>query len=92
MYMEIGKHGVEMAEKMEKILRDNGFDFYLDTPTNQKFVVLEDSMLEMFKDKVEYGFWEKPDDTHTVIRFAASWSTTDEDLAALEDVARDRPA
>ncbi len=88
LYMEIGKHGVEMAEKMEKILRDNGFDFYLDTPTNQKFVILEDSMLEMFKDKIEYGFWEKPDDTHTVIRFAASWSTTDEDLAVLEDVVR----
>ena len=34
--------------------------------------------------KVAYSFWEKPDDEHTVVRFATGWSTTDEDLQALD--------
>ena len=37
-----------------------------------------------FKKHVNVGFWEKPDDTHTVIRFATSWATTEEELIELE--------
>ena len=44
--------------------------------------------LKKLKEKVAVGFWEKYDDTHTVIRFATSWSTTEEDLKALEQILR----
>lgn len=84
LYNEIGRHGIEMAEKLEQILKDKECEFYMETPTNQKFVVMENERLEKIRSKVDYGFWEKPDDIHTVVRFATSWSTTDEDLAALE--------
>lgn len=86
LYYQIGKHGIEMAEKLEKILRDKGIEIYMETPTNQKFVIMEDSRLEKLKGIVEYGFWEKADDEHTVVRFATSWSTTDEDLKTLAEV------
>ena len=42
-------------------------------------------MKELSKN-VEFGFWEKYDDNHTVVRFATSWSTTKEDLEALEHI------
>ena len=32
---------------------------------------------------VSFGFWEKSDETHTVVRFATSWATTEEDVRAL---------
>ena len=32
---------------------------------------------------VEFGFWEKYDETHSVIRFATSWATTMEDTQKL---------
>jgi len=32
------------------------------------------------------SFWEKYDDTHTVIRLATSWSTTQEDIDKLREV------
>ncbi|MBR2548084.1 MAG: low specificity L-threonine aldolase [Eubacterium sp.] len=86
LYYEIGRHGIEMSEKLEKILRDKGIKIYMETPTNQKFVIMEDSRLEKLKGIVEYGFWEKADDEHTVVRFATSWSTTDEDLKTLAEV------
>ena len=34
--------------------------------------------------KVRFSFWEKADENRSVVRFATSWSTTEEDLAALE--------
>ena len=32
---------------------------------------------------VEFGFWEKYDETYSVIRFATSWATTVEDTQKL---------
>ena len=34
--------------------------------------------------EVRFGFWEKYDADHTTVRFATSWSTTEEDLEKLE--------
>ncbi len=35
----------------------------------------EADALERLGEKVNYGFWEKYDDGHTVIRFATDWGT-----------------
>ena len=37
-------------------------------------------------EQVVYSFWEKPDDTHTVIRFATSWATTEADVEKLLEI------
>ena len=84
--MEIGRHGIDMAERLEKILRDKGYEFFLETPTNQKFIVVENGKLEEIRRSIDYGFWEMKDDSHTVIRLATSWSTTEEDLKVLGEV------
>ncbi len=86
LYFEISRHAIEMTEKMKDILKAHGLHFYIASPTNQQFVVLEDSLLKKLKEKVAVSFWEKADETHTVVRFAASWSTTDEDLRKLDAI------
>lgn len=83
LYGEIGRHGIEMAEQLKTILHEKQLPFYLESPTNQQFVILANDRLAELKKQVDCGFWEKYDDTHTVVRFATSWSTTAEDLAAL---------
>lgn len=88
LYFKISKHAIQMAEKLKEIVRDCGLEFYLESPTNQQFVVLENEKLKKLKEKVAVGFWEKYDDTHTVIRFATSWSMTEEDLKALDQILR----
>ena len=84
LYGRIGRYAIGMADKLEEIFRDRGYEFFLETPTNQKFIVLTNEEAEKLAEKVEYGFWEQPDDDHTVIRLATSWSTTEEDLIQLE--------
>lgn len=88
LYFKISKHAIQMAGKLKEIVRDCGLEFYLESPTNQQFVVMDNEKLKKLKEKVAVGFWEKYDDTHTVIRFATSWSTTEEDLKALEQILR----
>ncbi len=86
LYFEIGAHAIKMAEKIKEILREKGCTFYLDSPTNQQFIVVENSKLQELGKKVTYSFWEKYDENHTVIRLATSWSTTEEDVEALREV------
>ena len=75
-----------MAEKLKKVLLEKGYHLFLDTPTNQIFVVLENGKMEELRSAVRFGFWEKYDDNHTVVRFATSWATTEEEIEALAAV------
>lgn len=83
LYFEISRHAIDMAEKMKAVFRKKGYTFYLDSPTNQQFLILDNRCMENLKKHVTFSFWEKQDDSHTVVRFAASWSTTESDLKAL---------
>ena len=74
-----------MAEQLKNILRRKGYRFYLETPTNQQFVVVENGQMEELAKKVSFGFWEELDETHTVIRFATSWAT---DLNEIEELGK----
>lgn len=86
LYMEISRHAIEMAERLKEILQGKGYPFYLDSPTNQQFVILENDRMERLKKEVAFSFWEKYDDSHTVVRFATGWSTTKEELCQLERI------
>lgn len=86
LYFDIGRHAIEKAEELKAVLREKGYDFFLESPTNQQFVILENNHMEMLKEKVAFGFWEKYDEKHTVVRFATSWSTTDEDIEYLRRI------
>lgn len=85
LYYEIGKTGIDHAEKLKDILVRKGFEFFMKTSTNQQFVIVENTYMEELAKKVDFGFTQTYDDNHTVIRFATSWSTTDEDLRLLEE-------
>lgn len=83
LYKETGRNAIETAALLREGLRQKGYTFYNSSPTNQLFLVMENSRLEELKNHVVYSFWEKADDTHTVIRFATSWATSREDVEKL---------
>lgn len=83
LYFKISRHAIEMAEYMKEGLRKKGVPFYLDSPTNQQFVILENTRMEKLQKEVAFSFWEKADENHTVIRLATSWATTKENIDRL---------
>ena len=86
LYEKIGQTAIKAADQIRDALQKKGYKFYFESPTNQIFVIMENDKLAEMAQKVEYGFWEKYDDTHTVVRFATDWGTTDEDVESLIDI------
>ena len=86
LYMKIGKSAIEAAERITRTLQEKGYRLYFESPTNQIFVIIENDALKKLGEKVEYSFWEKYDDNHTVIRFATDWGTTEAEANALIDI------
>lgn len=86
LYYKISQHAIEMAEVLKQGLKEKGYRFFLNSPTNQQFIVLENAKMEELKKEVAFSFWEKYDESHTVVRFATSWATTKEDVKALLDL------
>ncbi|MCR5153815.1 MAG: low specificity L-threonine aldolase [Lachnospiraceae bacterium] len=83
LYLNIGKNAVKYAMRIKNALRENGYEIFIDTPTNQVFFVISNKEMKELAKKVEFGFWEKYDEDHTVIRFATSWATKEEDVERL---------
>lgn len=83
LYLKISKNAIETANTLKQALKEKDYHFLLDTPTNQIFIVLENNKMKELEKDVEFSFWEKYDDTHTVVRFATSWATEMEDVKKL---------
>lgn len=86
LYFQIGRHAVNLAEMLKSGLISKGYQLFIDSPTNQQFVVLENNMMEKLKKDVSFSYWEKYDENRTVVRFATSWATTKDDVENLLEI------
>ena len=83
LYGRISKHAIDMAELLKKEFQKKGYEFFIESPTNQQFIILENHRMERLREQVSFSFWEKYDENRTVVRFATSWATKKEDVEAL---------
>ena len=83
LYLKIGKNAITTAAVLKNGLKERNYEFYIDSPTNQIFIVLNNVQMKKLSEQVVFSFWEKKDDSHTVIRFATSWATRMEDVHKL---------
>jgi len=86
LYFSLGRHAVEMARKLRKVLHESGCTFFLESPTNQQFIILENNIMERLSSEVAFDFWEELEGGRTVVRFATSWATRDDDIDALASI------
>ena len=83
LYFEISKKAVDLAQKMKEGFAQRGYEFFIDSPTNQQFIVLENGEMEQLRKKVRFSFWEKIDDSHAAVRIATSWATKESEIREL---------
>ena len=83
LYLEIGEHALKMAALLKKAFAEKGYRFYIESPTNQIFIVLDNRQMEELGKKVNFSFWERLDDEHTVARFVTSWATQEREVRGL---------
>ncbi len=80
LYTRLGRHALSMAEMLKEGLHAKNIPFFFEPPTNQLFVILPDSLVYGPDGQAGFCFWEKYDDSHSVVRLATSWATTPADI------------
>ncbi|MBP5730062.1 MAG: low specificity L-threonine aldolase, partial [Clostridia bacterium] len=68
LYFRIGLHGIRMAEKLRSVLSRHGAQYYVDSPTNQTFVIADRAMMQKLEGNIRVDLWEKLDEERTVVR------------------------
>ena len=85
LYFEIGKKTVELAIYTKEALEKKGVKFYIESFTNQQFIVLNKEKYEEVSKKFELSYWGE-DKGDIICRFCTSWATTKETMDQLIDI------
>lgn len=83
LYVSISRHAIDMAMKLKQVFLDKGYPLYIDSPTNQQFVILTQAEAEEIAKHAQFEVWEPCGDGRMVVRFAVSWATEAADIDAL---------
>lgn len=87
-YFERTKRADELAMQIKTAFESKGVPFWVDSFTNQQFVILSDSQ----KEALAKGYYFEEEGTvpqGTVVRFCTSWATTQAEVDALvSDIAK----
>ena len=83
LYKKINAHAVEQAMHIKDVLIKKGYRMFIDSPTNQQFVILPNDLIKSLREKVGFEIWEKVDDFHSAVRFVTCWATKDEAVEEL---------
>ena len=83
LYFKIAQGAIDLAMQLKKLFLDKGYELFLDSPTNQQFIILTPAAAKALEGKVAYEVWETLPDGRKVVRFATSWATTPEQVSQL---------
>ena len=83
LYIKAGKNGIDTSQRIKDALKEKGYTFAFNSPTNQIFIILDDAQLEKLSAQIGMNFMEKTADGRTVMRLTTSWATTNEDVDRL---------
>ena len=72
-----------MALKVKEVIKEKGWRVYMDSPTNQQLIIMDEEEMESLGKSVLFDRWGVYDNEHTIVRLATSWSTSEEDIEAL---------
>ena len=84
LYLTIAQHAIKMAMRLKKTFLAKGYQMYIDSPSNQQFVVIPNEKVAQLAQKVEFSIWDPFDQNSKICRFVTSWATTEQQMNELE--------
>ena len=79
LYLEIGKQAVELALYAKEELKKKGVKLYIDSYTNQQFIIVSKEKYDEISKQFLLSFWGENKEG-IILRFCTSWATTKETL------------
>ena len=83
LYFELSQHAVAQAMRIRDAFVSKGYDFLVDSPSNQQFPILPNDVMELLSKDFKFSVWKRIDAGHTAVRFCTSWATRIEAVDAL---------
>ena len=83
LHATLGRPAIEAADRMRDLFAREGYRLAFESPTNQVLVELSDEEAECLAQHICYSFWERPRKGRALVRLAASWATTGEQIDEL---------
>ncbi len=83
LYLEISEHANALSLKIKAAFTKKGYDFLIDSVTNQQFPIIPNDKLQLLKQNYSVTDWAKVSETHSAVRFCTSWATLEQDVEAL---------
>ena len=78
---------IDLKNELVEYMKEKGYEFFMDSNTNQQFIIVEDAKLQEIRQKYGVTYQERYDETHSVIRLCTSWATKEENVKAfLQDM------
>ena len=82
LYWEISDHALKMADILRAALTEVGLPMQVDSPTNQLFPIVPDTLLAKLREKYAVTYMNRVDESRSCIRLCTSWATREEDVRA----------
>lgn len=83
LFFDLAMHANKMAEMLKDALTKANISFLTDSPSNQIFPILPNTVIAELENKYSFHIWEKVDADHSAIRLVTSWATKEEEVAAI---------
>ena len=75
LYYQIAGHALKLADQLRQAFREAGFEFLVDSPTNQLFPILPDELLSKLAQSYAFTYQCRVDQAHSAVRLCTSWAT-----------------
>lgn len=80
LYEKIGREAVAKALRLKAAFTEKGYRSEVDSPTNQQFFRLPNTLIDRLKEEVSFEYWGPRGEGESVVRFVCSWNTLDADI------------
>lgn len=78
LFFDIGHHANTMAGRLQDGIKELGYEFMIESPSNQIFPIFSNKLIAKLEEHYAFSMWEKVDEERCIIRFVTSWATPQE--------------
>lgn len=87
LFFELANHANKMAEMLRAEISKANIAFLTQSPSNQIFPILPNTVIPKLQCNYAFHNWEKVDADHSAIRLVTSWATKEDEVEAfIEDL------
>ncbi|MBN2663166.1 MAG: aminotransferase class V-fold PLP-dependent enzyme [Bacteroidales bacterium] len=75
LFFDLAKHANFMAKQISDAIKQKGYSFLIESPSNQIFPIFPNILISKLDEKFGFYIWKKIDAENSAVRIVTSWAT-----------------